>query len=622
MITAVNTEHNASFRAIQLSVKEAEKAQSCINKLLDFGLPLEKKQNIKNAMFNTFSSHLKNEAKCKTSHFRLFKDVLSEIYLKFSELLEDIKENPDLETFIKKIEEYRPTKDTMKSEYIHKSLDAPLRDDKKSKTLADFILEKDLPKPISAIDREKLRNKIDSTIIESRLSTMMERRLQKRADGIKYADIAKEEKVRERTISESVRKGILRIKKQNNTLPQEYIDNAKILAKSWDCSEEKMLKVLLQHTDLLYKKTERIMQDVKKAADSLGCSEKKFAKAALLQPALFGMNPETILQHAKLSSKIFGCSEKDFIKVAISKNPALLTLNPETLKNNINKSSSNIECTKEEFIKAGMRDPTILYLKPETLLKHIKESSNSLNCSVKDFVKVALKQPILFYCNADTLNKNVKKASELLGCSFDQYVQAALKQGTMLYQKPAKTKSNIQRSAEFLHISEKEFVSIALKHPPLFVQKPETLKENAEKMAKILNISINDYFKKIKGKPSILSQKPETLESKLKINAYYYKIKNEKSLNTIAQDSNDKLYSKILAYLVQQLKNKEFDSLVKVMKYFNIENFLRVASNKNFYFEIPADEVARDFTKYVQEISIKTIGRNIFEFKILEDSPQ
>ena len=69
---------------------------------------------------------------------------------------------------------------------------------------------------------------------------------------------------------------------------------------------------------------------------------------------------------------------------------------------------------------------------------------------------------------------------------------------------------------------------------------------------------------------------------------------------------------------MQKAKIEGTEDFVKRKQNFNLKNFIKAFENRTFSFEIPKDEAAENFIRFVQETSINTIGKNIFEFKITE----
>ena len=165
-ITDMNltVQQSPNFKKIRLSEKEAANATIGINKLLDLNIkPIEAKA-IKNELFSIFNPHLISEAKQKTGQTNIYQEVLAEIYLNFSEFLNDISHNPTLEIIVDKINKYWPSIDTKKSEYIYQSLDTNIYWDNNMKKTIDRITAKDLPVPQSSEYFEAIKSKIKKAL--------------------------------------------------------------------------------------------------------------------------------------------------------------------------------------------------------------------------------------------------------------------------------------------------------------------------------------------------------------------------------------------------------------------------------------------------------------------------
>lgn len=722
MISNINDNCSPNFKAIQLPAKEAERAQNCINRLLDTSISEIEKRRLKNNIYDIFNPHLQSEAKYKSA-YNAFEEVLSEIYLNFSEILNNIKEYPLVENFLDKLNDFIPKRYTPKANNLVLSLDAAIPSKFSCAKKSDFITEEDLPIPRSASLREKKRKKLDNEIKSANLSGVTKTRLEKRANNMKFSDIAKEENVNKKTVFESVRRGLLKIQNNNENISEKYRERIKILAGLLGCEEKELTESILLFTCILSRNPETIAQNLNKTAELLKLPPKAIVDAALKHPTLFGMSPETIANNVKKSAellnyseeqfvqmalklpqlfcqkpetlkenfcksaellkcseedftqaalkqssfltrtpesllknvqeaaKLLGCTEKEFTAIGL-KIPTLLCMKPESIMQNVKQSSHNLDCDEKTFIKAAMKDPCLFYTKPETIMQNVRESAkllgctekefikagfrkttlfimkpetvlsnvqNScrlLNCSEKDFIFAALRQPNLICAKPETLKNNVETTSGYLNCSIEDYVKSALKHGALFYQKPETLKNNAEKTAQLLRISVDDFVKIALKHPTLFTQKPETIYSNISGSANVLDMTNEEFIKANANRPACFSQKPETIKKKLQIANYYQKIKNEPPVKFLYQKSDETMYSLILAHLIQQSGIEGMKEWVKVKKSFRLEPFLKANKNRKFCFEIPQDEVAKDFVNYVQGTSIKTIGKNIFEFKI------
>ena len=97
--------NNINFQAIKLSEIELQKSKKLFEKLIS-AVPYESEiSKTKKDIFNLFNPYILKEAESKTKYYNIFKDVLSEMYLYFSEMLNDISNN-SVESFIQKINEY------------------------------------------------------------------------------------------------------------------------------------------------------------------------------------------------------------------------------------------------------------------------------------------------------------------------------------------------------------------------------------------------------------------------------------------------------------------------------------------------------------------------------------
>lgn len=609
-------QNDVNFRAIKLSETDLMKSSQIFGKLLNTEISQKEKALSQAALYNILKPYLEQEAKIKMRLQYMFAETLSEISLKFSELLYDINKYPSIAMFIEQLDNFKPTKDSVKSCYIHSSLDEnAFRDNNKVKKI-DNVTEKDLPNPTSAIVIDETKRKLNKIIEKSPISEIQKNRMKTRATGMKYKEIASQDGVSKSAAYFSIKQSIHKIQYENGNLPQEIVERLKTTAAMLECDINTFMKAVLKSsaTALFTLDPEIIKRNVQENSEKLGCTFEEFTRAALKQPSLFYQKPETIINNVTESSKQFGFTKKEFVNAAL-KQPGLFQLKAETIMKNLTDSAKFFDCTIKEFTKIALIQPQLFYQKPETLINNIKESSKLLKCSVEKYVKIGLKQPSLFFTKPITLLKNIEKSSELLRCSFEDFVKAGLKQPNLFYQKPETLMDNATKSSELLNCSFEKFVKAGLQQPQLFCLKPETLLKNVTESAQILGCSIEDFTETCLKQPSLFCMKPETLGKKLKLENYYRKLQNKDVTNKLARfDSDKKVYSKILGILI---KNADKNSIKNVNDY-DLEQFLKANQDKTFSLEIPQDEVAEDFIKFVQETSIKTIGKNIFEFKIVE----
>ena len=582
MISNIKNQYNTNFCAIQLSEKEAKIAASHLSELFDINAAYIKKQALKNDLFNIFNKHLKREAAIKTNKFYIFKDVLSEIYLKFSEQLNDIKNYHSLDIFINKLNEYKPSKNTVKSEYIHSSLDADIYTDNSLLKRLDRITSEDLPSPKSAEYLDSVKARINKIIEKRKLSPIVKERIKARLNGIKYKDIAQKGNINIDVAKRSVQKGVLRLQYENGVISKNYIEKAKAIAPVFNCDTETAVKIMLKN------------------------------------PAVVSDKPETIMQNIRDIAKLFNCSEEKIIKISV-KYLDICFQRPETLLNNVRKSAELLGCEQGEFMKVCFRFPPLFYLKPESVLKNVEQACIAFNCKKEDYVRTTLRQPQLFCQKFETLMSNIRRSAANISCSTDKLIQAALIEPAIFCLKPDTIAKNYKKKISYLKCSEKEFIDTALKNPKLLIIRPDTLINNAKQTAKYLGLIEQKFHQIAITKPYLFFQNPESLYKKLKVENYYRKIKNEEPKEYPNKESEQSVYKKIIAFLIQKSKIKETEEFVKTKRNFDLIAFIKAFENKHFVFEIPEDEIADDFIYFIRRISMETIGKNIFEFNIIKD---
>lgn len=301
MITAVNTEHNASFRAIQLSEIDMQKSRKIFNILSTALISETEKSRAKTKLFNIFDSYIKSEAKTKTKYFNIFKDVLSEMYLKFAEIMNDAK-NCTCESIIEKLNEYKPSKDTIKPEYVHRTLNVSIYNDSGKKQKIDILTEKSLPVPESAIVNDKYRRKIDTTIDNSSVSDKIKKRLRERANGKIYKDIAASENVSVKSIGHTIRKAIIQIQHKYGILPPDIIERAKHISKYLGCSEEDFIRAGMNTPGLFYKTFENYDRNIERMSEFLGCTPKEYIEKYLTNSNVFCSKPEALEKRIKIEN--------------------------------------------------------------------------------------------------------------------------------------------------------------------------------------------------------------------------------------------------------------------------------------------------------------------------------
>jgi hypothetical protein len=395
------------FQAVKLLPKEASKSKELFQKLRTPNLLEREIASVQSELFNIFSKHLDKEASLKSTKVISKEDVFSELSILFITLLKKISDTFSLENIIEEINAFKPPKETKQLLIYQESLDKNAYRYSANVKQSDLLTEDNLAIPESEIEIEKKRKKIKTTIKESALSKITTRRLEQRAKGKKYHEIASDEQVSLNAVSLAVRRGIFKIQVDNDCISEDTINSVKAIAKVLYCSEEDVIKAGLIHPNMLYQKPETLKQNLEKLAILLECGEKALIKAGLKQPPIFYQKPETLKQNVEKLAKLLECDEKTLIKAGL-RHPYILCQKPETLKQNVEKLANLLECDEKALIKVGLRQPPILYQKPETIKQNVKKLAILLKRDEKDLIKIGLRQPAIFYQKPETLAHRVK----------------------------------------------------------------------------------------------------------------------------------------------------------------------------------------------------------------------
>ena len=209
-----------------------------------------------------------------------------------------------------------------------------------------------------------------------------------------------------------------------------------------------------------------------------------------------------------------------------------------------------------------------------------------------------------------------ENTAKKLRCSKAELVKAALYEPPLFCLKPDTISRNVKESSKLFHCAEKEFIRAALRTPKLFYLRAETLSRKAQEISKSFGCTEYEFMKMALIYPHLLCQNSKTIGEKLKVENYYRKIKNEEPKKVPCKNSKESVYLNIIVYLLQKAKIDGTEEFVKVKRDFNLQKFTKTFADKNFSFEIPEDEAAKGFINFIQETSINTIGKNIYEFKI------
>ena len=638
---------NPTFGLIKLEPKDLNKSEQLLRNFISCKQVETQKNSLAVELYNLLKPYLDKEAKKKASHYYILKEVISELKVKFMEIINSANNKTGIDNIIEELNTYKPSKNISKPEYKHKSIDVPIPG--RSRALySDLITKDNLPIPQSEIEIDNIRQTLANTIESSDLTIKNKNRLTKKGAGLTYDEIANEENNALSTVYQSIKKGVLKIQKANNTLSEENKKQITEFAKILGISFDEALQAATRAINILSLSPDKLKNNVKKSAGILGLPKNEFIKITLRQPQLLLVKPETLRQNAEKTSDMLKIRKTDFIKAAINQ-PSLFCMSPETLNKNIEASAAILEIPKSDYIKTALKCPSLLYQSPITLNKNVEMTANLLQLSKNEFIKAALRYPQLLYQSPETLNKNVEVSAKLLEIPKENFIKAILKQPSLLARVPESLKKNVETSSDLIGIQKEDFIKIALRYPSLFYQSPETLNKNIEKAANLFGVtksvlaetslnfpqllclspenmnknieksatlfemSKNELVKTALDYPIIFSLKPETLQKKSKIITYYKKLqnKNEKISILSSMKSFDTHYKNILNYLVRKNVDKE------VLKKKVTLPELLTSSTGTIKIQLPQSEVAEDFIKFAEDYSTKIVGKNIFEFTII-----
>ena len=625
-----------TFKAIQLDQSEQKKSENLLHSLK--GCSDLKSDNIKFQLYELYNKHLQKEIDLKTKSYHTKEDFAQEMFLHFFETLEKIRTSIlPIENFIQILNDKKPSNNELKSGVVEKSIDINVNNSKLF--LKDLLTNDNTPQyknQKSAEEKIAIEKEFDKLISESTLNDIENKILINIGKGETIKQTAEKLGLSISRINNLYHRAINKIQNDKNILPKEFDDFAnelnnkfkfgdskkikeilienpilinkdkdeffikiKDLALLLNLSETEIFQILLKTPSLIGFRPDTIKENVKNSADILNISEKEFIEAALSRPQLFYLKSETLKENIKNSAKIFNITEKEFIKAALIQ-PQLFYQKPETLYENIRNSAVIFDITEKKFIKAALSRPQLFYQKPETLKENIKNSSNLFNITEKEFIKAAIKHPPLFSLKPETLKENVKNSSNLFNISEDEFIKAALRQPQLFSQKPETLYENIKNSSNLFNITEKEFIKVALKQPQLFYQKTETLNNNVSRLAELLNLEKNEILQLGQNSPSMLFSNPENLIKKIRIEKYYKEIKGKKNDKfVLIFDSIDRIYNKILAYLI---KTNATDCIVSAKNYVD---YVNSHPEKIYEFKLPKSEFNEDFIKFTKDFFMK-----------------
>ena len=538
-----STNNLINFGAINLKEKERIKSDELLSQIQSS----TNKDRIKSGLLDIYDKHIQNEAAQKARGIYITDEVLQEMYLKFFEAIENIK---DLTTgkLLEILNSTKPEQDALKEQYRLgvTSLDSPIKPDS-DLILKKIITDKNLPVYLSSAseaERKVQRQKLQTLTEKTNLTEREKNFLEEKSSGKTYKQIAKRTNRSIVRAQQLIHNAVAKIQNDNNILPEKFNDFTEQLIQRYNLNIEKdtIKNILLNNAFILSAEPERHFQSIDKTVMLLGIDSKDYIHSVLKQPTLFCLKPETIAENINKTAKILKIEHKTCVQAAL-KQPTIFCQKPETIAENINRTAKLLKIEPQNYIQAALRHPQLFYQKPKTIAENIYRTAKLLHIESENFTPAALKQPQLFCQKPETIaeninktakllkiepHENINKTAKLLKIEPQNYIQAAIKRPPLFCQKPETIAENINETAKLLKIEPQNYILAALKQPHLFYQKPETIAENINKTAKLLKIGPQNYILAALKQPQLFSQKPETITENINRTAKSLHIEPEK----------------------------------------------------------------------------------------------
>lgn len=649
-------QNSISFKRIELNDSEQSKSLQLFDRLAKNNSEAEA-SNIVGEIFDIFQKHIEREAEIKGKKMHVLKeDYLQSLYLKFFENLKLVTEKSmNFSEFLNNLNNFHTTKHEINPETdkFRYSLNHILKNHKEERI--NRIVEKDLPvyaTPLQKNERDALKMRIAKVLDELHIAPKKVQIIQKLLNDKTVKEIALDLDMHPSSVSKIKNRTILQIQKEKGTLPQEFLDTAEKIQKTYklDMSTDKIINSIIRDTSLLnsdelfakidktasclkitpqdyakaiisqpalfYITPQDLKQNIKTSAQLLKVSDSVCLKAALKNPALFYTKPETLLHNITNSANIINVSPQIFIKTAL-KRPPLFSMKPETINKNIKESSALLGTTGEQFVKAAVRIPQLFFQTPETINTNIEKSAKTFNISKPEFVKMALSQPSLFCMNADTLKQNVVNFAKTFNLTQDEALKIAKIKPQLLLQNPKTIEQNAQNFMELFNLPREVYIKTATCFPDLFIRQPEGLYNNIKTLSDISGTSKKIILQQALSHPTIFCQKPETVLEKEKIKQFAYKMLSNKdyslfssSIRTIKKEN---YFENILKQLLKKELKLGFSASEKVL-----ETTIQSTPKTDFVFNLPEHEIAKEFRNYVQSFfATRLQGKNCIFLKAL-----
>ncbi len=588
-----------NFKKIQLNKAEQKKAFDLLINLTKTDVS-SKVDKIKFDIFELFDPHLQKEAFSTSAKFVFGKDFLQTLYLKFFELLEKVKEKELLpENFVEKLDNVKADEEDMRVQAS--SLDTPYYREGSKKNKIDFITEDNLPRYASQMNEEErkiLQDKIYEIQKDTVLTETESQVFNFKKEGKTFKEIAEISGKSWFTTRNAFLSAIAKIQKQNDVLPEEYIQHAKFLKERYelDISLKKIVDILIKKSLIfLFLKNRDVEKTLGESSKILGLSEKDILMASFRNPQVLHQKPENMKRNFSEIAVTLNIPEEKLLKCAV-KAPNLLLQNADTIKQNVLEASKVLNVTEEEFIKSALIIPSLFAMKSGTIKQNISKAAKSFNITEEKYIRAASHQPNLFVQKSETLKQNLSDLSDVTKIDETDLIKAGLRSPSLFSRNPDASKENILKIAEIFNISIKEAIKAALREPSLFYRSPETLRENFLKISEEFNIPPKALLRVGLRQPSVIVQKPETIIQNIKKSAELFNIKEEDFVKAALLSAN-LFYQK-----PETLKN----NISKTAELLNIseETFIKVALKQPVLFYLKPEKIKQNISQIAKIFDI------------------
>ena len=153
LLSNIKTNNQVNFKSIDLIETEKQKSDALLQKLIT--TPEQEADSVKFQLYELYDKHLQKEIEAKTKWYHLKEDFAQEMFLKFFEVLEDIRKNIiPKENIISILNNIKPSQQEEKLGIRVCSIYTDIGNT--NDTWKDFFTSEDLPVCTSETQKEKL----------------------------------------------------------------------------------------------------------------------------------------------------------------------------------------------------------------------------------------------------------------------------------------------------------------------------------------------------------------------------------------------------------------------------------------------------------------------------------